>query len=76
MGGQAEACPVWRSKQTWLDIELPHSALDKLKNSLNLSVLICEMENIPILQIQGGLACCSPWGHKKLDTTRRLNNSS
>ena len=23
---------------------------------------------------QGGLACCSPWGHKELDTTeRRLN---
>ena len=22
---------------------------------------------------QGGLACCSPWGHKKLDTTERLN---
>ena len=25
---------------------------------------------------QGGLACCSPWGHKKLDMTRWLNNSS
>ena len=67
---------MWRSKQTQLDIELPHSALDKLKNSLNCSVLICEMENIPILQIQGGLACCHPWGRKKLDTTRRLNNNS
>ena len=22
---------------------------------------------------QGGLACCSSWGHKKLDTTERLN---
>ena len=22
---------------------------------------------------QGGLACCSPWGHKELDTTERLN---
>ena len=21
----------------------------------------------------GSLACCSPWGHKKLDTTERLN---
>ena len=21
----------------------------------------------------GGLACCSPWGHKELDTTERLN---
>ena len=21
---------------------------------------------------QGGLVCCSPWGHKELDTTERL----
>ena len=24
---------------------------------------------------QGGLACCSPWGHKELDTTERLNRT-
>ena len=23
---------------------------------------------------QGGLVCCSPWGHKELDMTERLNN--
>ena len=22
---------------------------------------------------QGGLGCCSPWGHRELDTTERLN---
>ena len=22
---------------------------------------------------QGGLACCSPWGHKELDRTEHLN---
>ena len=22
---------------------------------------------------QGGLACCSPWGHKELDMMERLN---
>ena len=22
---------------------------------------------------QGGLACCSPWDHKELDMTERLN---
>ena len=22
---------------------------------------------------QGSLACCSPWGHKKLDTTEQLS---
>ena len=25
---------------------------------------------------QGTLACCSPWGHKELDTTEQLNNSN
>ena len=25
---------------------------------------------------QGGLACCSPWGHKELDMTERLNWSA
>ena len=24
---------------------------------------------------QGGLACCSPWDHKELDTTGQLNNN-
>ena len=24
---------------------------------------------------QGGLVCCSPWGHKESDTTWRLNNN-
>ena len=24
---------------------------------------------------QGSLACCSPWGHKELDLTERLNSS-
>ena len=23
---------------------------------------------------QGSLVCCSPWGHKELDMTERLNN--
>ena len=22
---------------------------------------------------QGGLSCCSPWGHKELDATEQLN---
>ena len=25
---------------------------------------------------QGGLVCCSPWSHKKLNTTWRLNNNN
>ena len=24
---------------------------------------------------QGSLACCSPWGHKELNVTQRLNNN-
>ena len=25
---------------------------------------------------QGGLACCSPWGHRQLDMTKRLNSDT
>ena len=25
---------------------------------------------------QGGLVCCSPWGHKESDTTGQLNNNN
>ena len=25
---------------------------------------------------QGSLVCCSPWGHKELDMTERLNNNN
>ena len=24
---------------------------------------------------QGGLVCCSPWGHKELDMTEQLNHN-
>ena len=26
-----------------------------------------------VMDRQGGLACCSPWGHKELDKTEQLN---
>ena len=33
-----------------------------------------EFEQAPgIYDGQGSLACCSPWGHKGLDMTERLN---
>ena len=33
-----------------------------------------EFEWAPIVcDRQGSLACCSPWGHKELDTTEQLN---
>ena len=25
---------------------------------------------------QGGLLCCSPWGHKESDTSEQLNNKN
>ena len=33
-----------------------------------------EFEQAPgVVERQGSLVCCSPWGHKELDTTERLN---
>ena len=33
----------------------------------------CEFEQALGVGGQGGLACCSPWGHKELDMSERLN---
>ena len=32
-------------------------------------------QNLGDSEEQGSLACCSPWGYKKLDMTQRLNNN-
>ena len=35
-----------------------------------------EFEQTPVDdEGQGSLACCSPWGHKELETTEQLNNN-
>ena len=35
-----------------------------------------EFEQAPrVRDGQGSLACCSPWGHKELDTTEQLNQT-
>ena len=31
-----------------------------------------EFEQLGVDDGQGGLACCSPWGHKESGTTKRL----
>ena len=43
--------------------------LDGIINSMDMSV--GKLWELVIRQ--GGLACCGPWGHKELDTTKRLN---
>ena len=29
-----------------------------------------------MVRVRGACVCCSPWGHKELDTTERLNNNT
>ena len=29
--------------------------------------------SLEVGDVQGGLVCCSPWGHKDSDTTEQLN---
>ena len=56
---------------------------------LNSSKQLCYMSPLPVTSLtqwtwvratrrdskgQGSLVCCSPWGHKELDRTERLNN--
>ena len=42
--------------------------LDGITNSIGMS-----LSKLGVGDGQGGLVCCSPWGHKKSDTTEPLN---
>ena len=45
--------------------------LDGITNSMDKSLRKLQ----EISKGQGSLVCCSPWGHKELDTTEQLNNN-
>ena len=42
--------------------------LDGITNSMDMS-----LSKLQDLVMTGSLVCCSPWGHKDLDTTKQLN---
>ena len=42
--------------------------LDGITNAIDMS-----LNKLRVGDGQGGLACCSPWGHKEPDMTERLN---
>ena len=46
--------------------------LDGITNSKDMSFSKLQ----ELVEGQGSLACCSPWGHKELDITERLNNNN
>ena len=43
--------------------------LDGIADSMDVSL----SKPQELVMDRGGLACCSPWGHKELDTTEQLN---
>ena len=45
--------------------------LESITNSMDKSLRKLQ----EISKGQGSLVCCSPWGHKELDTTEQLNNN-
>ena len=45
--------------------------LDSITNSMDMS--LSKLRGVG--DGQGGLACCSPWGRRELDTTERPNNN-
>ena len=44
--------------------------LDSLTDSMDMN--LSKLQEL-VVDAQGSLACCSPWGRKELDTTERLN---
>ena len=50
---------------------LKHRWLDSTTNAMNMN-----LRKFRNGEGQGGLACCSPWGHKELDMTGWLKNNS
>ena len=44
--------------------------LDGITDSMDMS-----LSKLRVMVRQGSLVCCSPWGHKELDTTERLNST-
>ena len=47
--------------------------LDGITNSMDISLSKLLDISLGVGDGQGGLVCCSPWGHTELDTTERLN---
>ena len=45
--------------------------MDGITDSVDMS--LSKLEELG--DAQGSLVCCSPWGHKELDTTERLNGT-
>ena len=43
--------------------------LDGITESMDMSL----SKTLGVGDEKGGLACCSPWGHKEADTTERMN---
>ena len=60
MLGKIEGRRKGRQRMRWLD-----GITDSMDMGLGLSLGVGDG--------QGGLVCCSLWGHKELDTTERLN---
>ena len=59
MLGKIESGKRKRQRMRWLD---------GITDSMDMS-----LGTLSVGDGQGGLACCSPWGHKESDMTERLN---
>ena len=46
--------------------------LDDITDSMEMSL----SKLLEMVERQGSLACCSPWGCKESDTTEQLNNNN
>ena len=68
---------IWKDPDAGKDWRWEKKGLQRMRwlDDINHAVMTWVWVNSGVGDGQGGLACCSPWGHKELDMTERLNQT-
>ena len=70
IGKDPDAGKDWRQEDKWVATEDEIIGWHHQLDGHEFEQVLGESEG------QGSIECCSPWGHKALDTTWQLNNSN
>jgi len=66
----------WKSPRCWERLKAEGEEGIREKDGWTASPDAMNMKTLRDGEGQGGLACCSPWGHKESDMAGQLNNKN